>query len=129
MGINKPSQDLPVERVQNSYRQLSLAAADLNTVTDELGKAISIWDAALKKLNLGVCAWVELSSGGEGFSWWDKSIGYTKIKDRWGISLREREGVDPPLKTTWSKSGPLTKPHLGCASKGLGSFPISLMNC
>ncbi len=92
MGTNKPSQDLPVERVQNSYKQLCLAAADLNTATDELGRAISVWDAALKKLNLGLSAWVELSSGENHPFWWDRSLGYTKLKDAWGIALRTRSG-------------------------------------
>lgn len=40
------------ERVQASYKQLSLAANNLNAASDELGKAISILDAALKKLKL-----------------------------------------------------------------------------
>jgi len=94
MTIQKPSQASPVERVQKSYTQLCLAAADLNTATDELSAAISVWDAVLKRLSLGVSAWVELSSGVDGGRWWDRSIGYTKLKDRWGIALRDRDGVE-----------------------------------
>ena len=36
------------ERVSSSYRQLSLAASHLNIVSDELGKSISVLDAALR---------------------------------------------------------------------------------
>jgi hypothetical protein len=82
----------PTEKVQTSYKQLCNAAVDLNTASDELGKAISLWDAALQKLNLGVSAWVELSSGENEGYWWDRGIGYTQMKGRWGLALRDREG-------------------------------------
>ena len=81
------------EKVEGIYKQLSHAAVDLNGASDELGKPIQVWEAALKKLNLGVSAWVELSSGGDDRErWWDRGVGYTKLKDRWGIALRTREG-------------------------------------
>ena len=34
------------------------SAATLNAVSDELGKPVSVIEAALKKLNLGVSTWV-----------------------------------------------------------------------
>ena len=77
--------------IQNAYKQLSRAAVELHTASDALGQPIEVWEAALKKLNLGVSAWVELSSGENGTQWWDRGIGYTKLKD-WGIALRRREG-------------------------------------
>jgi hypothetical protein len=83
----------PIETVHKIYKQLSQASIDLNAASDQLGKPIGVWEAALKKLNLGVSAWVELSSGGDGDClWWDRGIGYTKLKDRWGIALRTRDG-------------------------------------
>jgi hypothetical protein len=121
MSTQKPSQASPAERVQNSYKQLSLAAADLNTASDELGTAISVWDAALKKLNLGVSAWAELSSGGDEPYWWDRSVGYTKLKDRWGIALRTREGVDPvdAKVETW----PFNEAPRWMRIEGVGKLP------
>ncbi len=80
------------ERIQNTYKQLSNAAIDLNAASDELGKPIQIWETALKKLNLGIAAWVEISEGGEEELWWDRGVGYTKLRDRWGIALRTRNG-------------------------------------
>src|SRR6266852_2109512 len=82
----------PTKRVQDSYKQLSLAAVSLNNASDELGRAISALDAALKKLNLGVSAWVTLSSNdgvqtGQDW-WWKREFGYTKVRDKWGIALR-----------------------------------------
>jgi hypothetical protein len=80
------------ERVQRLFKDLSGAAVDLNTVSDELNKPILALEAALKKLNLGLAAWVELSGSDAGGSWWDRSVGYAKIKDRWAVTLRARDG-------------------------------------
>jgi hypothetical protein len=87
-------QDSPTERVNAAIKKLSVAAIDLNTASDELGKAIAILDAALKKLNLGISAWLQLSGNEDpyGGDWWSRDIGYTKIRDRWGIALRDRKG-------------------------------------
>jgi hypothetical protein len=81
-----------MEKIGTKYKQLSHAAIDLNTASDELGKPIQIWEAALKKLNLGVSAWVEISHGRHEEIWWDRGVGYTKLRDRWRIALRERDG-------------------------------------
>jgi hypothetical protein len=86
----------PSEKVQTAYKQLSRAAVDLNSVSDELAKPIKVWEAALKKLNLGVPAWVETSRGGDEPYWWDRGVGYSKLKDGWGIALRTRSGTDDP---------------------------------
>ena len=94
----------PTERIQSTFKQLSHAAVELNTASDELSKPIVICEAALKTLNLGVSAWVELSAGGDGGYWWDRGIGYTQLKDRWGVALRAREGhlaSDEPDTDTW----------------------------
>jgi len=42
----------PAERIQTTFKQLSHAAVDLNTASDELSKPIYVCEAALKKLNL-----------------------------------------------------------------------------
>ena len=94
MPIKQGPQAPLTERVQASYKQLSLAANSLNAASDELGKAISVLDAALQKLNLGVSAWAQLSGNedpGTG-TWWNRSVGYTKIRDKWGIALRTAGG-------------------------------------
>jgi hypothetical protein len=94
----------PTENIQTIFKHLSQAAIDLNSVSDELSKPIQICESALKKLNLGVSAWVDLASGGDGGPWWDRSIGYTKLQDRWGITLRSRsghEGADELSEELW----------------------------
>jgi hypothetical protein len=83
----------PAERVQAAYKQLSLTATTLNSASDDLGAAMSVLDAALQRLNLGITAWVALS-GNEDHDgeWWSREIGYTKVGDKWGIALKTASG-------------------------------------
>lgn len=76
-------------RLSSAYKQLTSAAAELNVVSDELGKFISALDAALKKLNLGITTWLRLDSREDGSGNYTKrDLGYAKIGGRWGIALR-----------------------------------------
>lgn len=82
------------EKVQASYLELSTAAKNLNEVSDELGKTISVLEAALEKLNLGVSAWVTITAGtdesGENYS--RRDLGYTDFGHHWRIALRYVRG-------------------------------------
>ena len=94
-----------LERVANYYSQLSTVAADLNAVSDELGKSIAEIDAALKKLNLGITTWVTIrGDGGNPYddSFRSRDIGYAKVSNKWGISLRTIDGQlsDPDRSET-----------------------------
>jgi len=84
------------ERVSTSFSELSTAAADLNAVTDELGKCVAQIDEALKRLNLGLTVWVPISHwNGNRYNvnaFGSQDLGYAKINGKWGISLREAEG-------------------------------------
>ena len=85
------------EVVASFYSELRTVAADLNAVSDELGKSISEIDAALKSLNLGITVWVKIRGEGvdlerDNFSYWSDEIGYSKVSARWGICLRHVEG-------------------------------------
>jgi len=91
---------MPTEReslsakVQSSYQQLSKVAADLNAVSDELGKSIAELDAALKKLNLGVTTWiqVQLVRDPQTADFEGDYLGYAKVGGKWGIALRKTSG-------------------------------------
>lgn len=88
-----------IERVQSSYKKLSEAAATLNSASDELGESISALDAALKKLNLGVTAWVTIVGGNDDCSlyYWSRDVGYDKIGGKWGIAISTSTGyLDRP---------------------------------
>ncbi len=54
----------PKEKLHQTIKRISEVAIDLNAASDELNIPIRAIETALKKLNLGVPAWVTLSSGG-----------------------------------------------------------------
>jgi hypothetical protein len=91
-----------VLRVEASFRKLSAVASDLNFSSDELGKSISDLDSALKKLNLGIPAWVSFrgySDPNEGW-YWSEDLGYAKVGGTWGIALRTVKGYGDPEDET-----------------------------
>lgn len=81
-------------RVESAFRKLSSTASDLNFSSDELGRLISQLDVALRKLNLGIPAWVVIRGGDdpeEGW-YWSEQLGYDKIGGTWGIAVRTTTG-------------------------------------
>jgi hypothetical protein len=82
----------PSEKAQSLYKNLSVAAKNLNAASDELGKAISASDAALQKLNLGISAWAEVSAGEDFPNWWGRYLGYARVGGKWGIALKQARG-------------------------------------
>lgn len=91
--VSAPAVSL-TDKVQLTFKQLSQAATDLNAASDDLARPIVACESVLKKLNLGLSAWVEISSGGSSPLFWDRSIGYTRLSDRWAIAIRTREGQE-----------------------------------
>lgn len=86
-------EDSLAKKVQSSYQKLSVAAADLNKVSDELGRSVAELDAALKKLNLGITVWTNIRGNEDDQgSYWSEEIGYAKIDGKWGIALRTVSG-------------------------------------
>ena len=101
------SQDVPLtERIQNSYKQLSVAAINLNLASDELNNAIFLLEMALEKLNLKISAWARISGNEQETMWWSRDVGYTEIRDKWVIALRSTSGdlqyPDEDSTETWS---------------------------
>jgi hypothetical protein len=93
--MDSPTNIPLIERVANSIQQLSAAAQDLNTVSGELGKAITAIDTVLQALNIGIPTWTRIAGGDDlpdetGF--WRRELGYAKIGSRWGIALQEISG-------------------------------------
>jgi hypothetical protein len=85
------------EVVTSFYSDLKTVSAELNSVSDELGKSVNGIDSILRNFNLGIEVWVKIR-GGSGdpeqgdFSYWSEDIGYAKYRSRWGICLREVRG-------------------------------------
>jgi len=83
-----------LESSSTPLRRLALGAAKLNEVSDKLTAQIEQIEAALKRLNLGVEAWVAvLDREDEGGNCAREEIGYTRIGNRWGVALRAVSGV------------------------------------
>jgi hypothetical protein len=81
------------DQVSDLFKQLSVAALDLNSASDELGKCVTALDAVLKTLNLGIAAWVRVMEYGDrSGDFRIHKLGYAKIGGRWGIALRTVEG-------------------------------------
>ncbi len=85
------SSDAKATKVQANFQSLSAVASSLNTASDELTRVIGTLDEALKKLNLGLTVWVTFAdrSDENDPSRYDvDQIGYCRVSDKWGISLR-----------------------------------------
>jgi hypothetical protein len=84
--------DSKINEVQKHFQALSAVASSLNAASDALTKVVSTLDESLKKLNVGVTAWVTFRSRADANSdpetYDDDQIGYCKIRGTWGISLR-----------------------------------------
>ena len=94
------------ERVQDSFRRLSVSAAELNSETDRFNASISVLESALKTLGLGISSWHEYykENSADGLSYWIESLGYTKINGKWGLALSTRSGheaMDEDKVDTW----------------------------
>jgi hypothetical protein len=82
------------ERVATSIQELSIVAKDLNSASDELGKAISAIDAVLQSLGLGIETWTRIvhSDSGDGQYYSYRDLGYAKVGNKWGVTLRSVRG-------------------------------------
>jgi hypothetical protein len=84
------------DSVSASFQTLQASAVTLNTVSDELGKAIAQIDDGLKKLNLGVTVWVRISGDDDsevgGSRFWSEDLGYSKYNGKWGVCIRKCDG-------------------------------------
>jgi len=91
------------ERVPESFspflEELSAASEVLNVASDELGKPIPALNDFLKNLNLGIATWVKFEGGEDDLAntYWQNSIGYSRVKGKWGIVISKEIGnlADP----------------------------------
>lgn len=86
----------PTERVTASFKQLAVASSDLDNAAKDLGTSISNIEASLRRIGLQVSAWHQVA-GHEADSgeYWSRDIGWTKLKNSWGIAVRKANGFEP----------------------------------
>jgi hypothetical protein len=82
-----------IEKIQAQFQALSSTAVSLNTASNELTRAVGVLDEALKKLNVGLTAWVSFRSADlEPYQYSEDQIGYAKVNGTWGIALQQTWG-------------------------------------
>jgi prefoldin subunit 5 len=84
------AQNSDVSSIPSALKALSKSATALNTATHRLTKSVEILDDALRKLNLGISSWVDISFGSspdERFSSTEQ-LGYAKVNGKWGLALK-----------------------------------------
>ena len=94
MPTKRSSLDPLQEQIHSSYEQLASSAEELNTVSNKLGTSISKVESVLRRLNVGVPAWVTAKSwySADGLSYKLEDIGYDKIRKDWCLAIRVRSG-------------------------------------
>ena len=86
-----------LEKVHSSYKQLAATAISLNDTFEEFGKSVEEIDYALRTSNLGMYlgtpVWIQIDGQDDGqTSYWRRELGYDRIDNRWGITVRTRSG-------------------------------------
>ena len=66
---------------------------------------------------------VNLAEGEHCGAWWDRSVGYTKLKDRWGIALRTRQGDDGRPDEDSEELWPFNEAPRWMRIEGVGKLP------
>ena len=82
------------ESVESAFQRLSKTATKLNDASDELTKLVARLDLSLKKLNLGVSAWVDIENDQDidSMTYHRERLGYTKWGKKWGIVITVMDG-------------------------------------
>lgn len=85
------------ERVATSFTQLSSAASELNSASNEIGQVVAGIDNFIQGLNLGIPTWEVVAQGDshtaeDDPTYWIHSIGYAKVNGKWGIALKTTHG-------------------------------------
>jgi hypothetical protein len=84
--------DSKINDVQKQFQALTSVASSLNAASDALTKVVATLDEALKKLNVGLPAWVtfrfRIDENPQPGDYDEDQIGYCKIRGTWGIALR-----------------------------------------
>jgi hypothetical protein len=105
----KATRDTPrsAATIDASFKRLANSALKLNEISNKLAKQVEQIDLALKRLNLGVTAWVTIRrEEDEDGHYLGEQVGYTRYGNRWCVVLRTFSGMeaDPsgPDENVWA---------------------------
>ena len=92
--------DFRSAQLKASFQKLALASQTLNTASGKFADSITTLDEAINKLNIGITAWVNVSSSSPTDSapnqYFEERVGYAKTNGRWGLSLCTVNVLDVP---------------------------------
>jgi hypothetical protein len=83
--------DPEVPSIRSAFQRLSTAAGALNSQSDRLSKIVSELETSLKKLNVGLVRWINISSPSTSLDSMERyyeQLGYIKIGGKWVLALR-----------------------------------------
>lgn len=83
-------------------------AVSLNSLSDTMTAQVARIEAELKKLNLGVSAWVTVREEQPSMDlkdWNKEELGYVRIGKRWGVALKVTRTVDGAVDEQFSAFG------------------------
>ena len=99
----------PSERISSAFKTLIASAKSINDASGELAKPIASLEKSLKRLNLGVACWTNISDD-DSIEWpffQKQQVGYAYGKERgsWCLAIRMSEGredmPEPDYEKTW----------------------------
>ena len=90
----------PSERMAQAFKNLTVAAKNVNTASGDLAKQIAALEKALKGLNVGVACWTSISSFENDVRFSVKELGHARVNRKWCLAIRTSEGLhndDPEM--------------------------------
>ena len=112
-----PDSRSPSDRISAAFETLITSAKTINDVSGELAKPVASLEKSLKRLNLGVACWTNISDEATEWPYFRiQQVGYAYSRKHgsWSLAIRIREGREDEPESGYEKTWPFTEapPHL-----------------
>ena len=102
----------PSERISAAFNTLIASAKSINDASGELAKPVASLEKSLKRLNLGVACWTNISDDTTEWPYFrNQQVGYAYSKDRgsWCLAIRMSEGREDTPEPDYEKTWPFSE--------------------
>lgn len=114
----------PSGRITAAFESLTQSAKALNEASGEVARPIATLDRALQRLNIGVACWTKISKGENQFGdYWSREVGYARVKNEWGLAIREVEGSETHPDEEKEELWPFNEAPHHLRVKAIGHLP------